>query len=230
MNTPGTGGNGLPDLPPEWGRVVVPDDASALAQEAAQVRRELRERARLAARRRFGALRQPLVWLVVAVLLTLAGLAAVTRPGPTATPAEGASSSPATLPAAPIGRPLPALDLVDTGQNPVPLRSLLPMMIILVDGCACPERVSEAAAAAPPQVNLVAVTGGRSAPSAPPGGSTGTRTLADPAGGLRSFLHLSPRPDAAVAVLVDRSGTVVRVLPQLGPIETYRADLTALAA
>ncbi|TDC30570.1 hypothetical protein E1211_24055, partial [Micromonospora sp. 15K316] len=153
MNTPGTGGNGLPDLPPEWGRVVVPDDASALAQEAAQVRRELRERARLATRRRFTTLRMPLVWLVVAVLITLAGLAAVTQPGPNAAPAEGASSSPATPPAVPTGRPLPALDLVDSGQSPVPLRSLLPVMIILVDGCACPERVSEAAAATPPQVN-----------------------------------------------------------------------------
>ncbi|MET7748506.1 hypothetical protein [Micromonospora sp. NPDC005367] len=226
MNTPGTEGNGLPDLPPEWGRVVVPDDASALAQEAAQVRRELRERARLATRKRLTALRMPLVWLVVAVLITLAGLAAVTRPGPTPAPA----TSPAAPPAALTGRPLPALDLVDAGQDPVPLRGLLPAMIILVDGCACPERVSEAAAAAPPQVNLVAVSGGRSVPSAPPAGGTGVRTLADPAGGLRSFLHLSPRPDAAVAVLVDRSGVVVRVLPELGPAEAYRADLDRLAA
>ncbi|TDC27195.1 hypothetical protein E1211_29460 [Micromonospora sp. 15K316] len=74
------------------------------------------------------------------------------------------------------------------------------------------------------------VTGGRAGPTAPAAGRTGMRTLADPAGGLRAFLHLSPRPDAAVAVLVDRSGTVVRVLPQLGPVETYRADLTRLAA
>ncbi|GII25314.1 hypothetical protein [Planosporangium mesophilum] len=48
-----SGGNGggwppdeLPDLPPEWGRIVIPDDASELAQEAAKVRRELRAEAR----------------------------------------------------------------------------------------------------------------------------------------------------------------------------------------
>lgn len=44
MGMPDAEGHGLPDLPPEWGRVVVPDDASALAEEAAQLRRELRRR------------------------------------------------------------------------------------------------------------------------------------------------------------------------------------------
>ncbi|GAA1803104.1 hypothetical protein HC028_04985 [Planosporangium flavigriseum] len=48
-----SGGNGggwppdeLPDLPPEWGTIVIPDDASELAREAARVRRELRWEAR----------------------------------------------------------------------------------------------------------------------------------------------------------------------------------------
>jgi hypothetical protein len=39
----GTLGNGLPDLPPEWGEVLIPDDASELDEEAASVRKELRK-------------------------------------------------------------------------------------------------------------------------------------------------------------------------------------------
>ncbi len=71
--------DGLPGLPPEWGRVVVPDDASALAAEAAQIRRELRRATGLPGRSA-GALGLPLLVLLVAVLTTLAGLLAVTWP------------------------------------------------------------------------------------------------------------------------------------------------------
>lgn len=42
---PPPGDGDLPQLPPEWGDVVVPDDASALAAEAEQVRAELRSAA-----------------------------------------------------------------------------------------------------------------------------------------------------------------------------------------
>ncbi|MEV1329516.1 hypothetical protein AB0J20_08055 [Micromonospora costi] len=216
--------DGLPDLPPEWGRVVVPDDASALAREAAEVRRELRRAARRATGR-WPVPGLPLLILVVAVLTTLAGLAAVTWPRSTRS-ADRSTPSPAAPPAALTGRSLPALDLVDAGQDPAPLRGLLPAMIILVDECACAERVTEAAAAAPPGVAVVTVTGDRTAPAA----GSGVRSLADPAGGLRSFLHLAPRPGTAAAVLVDRVGVVVRVLPDLGPVDAYRADLARLGA
>ncbi|MFG1652832.1 hypothetical protein ACGFIE_23160 [Micromonospora sp. NPDC049275] len=216
---------GLPDLPPEWGRVVVPDDASALAGEAAQVRRELRR----AAGRHTGhqALTLPLVVLLVALLTTLAGLLAVTWPR-TGRSTDRPTPAPATPPVALTGRPLPALDLVDASQAPVPLRGLLPAMIILVDGCPCPELVVEAAAAAPAGVAVITVAGGRTVETPPP--ANGVRTLADPAGGLRSFLGQPARPGTLTALLVDRSGVVTRVLPEVGPVEAYRQDLTALAA
>ena len=47
-------GNGLPDLPPEWGEVLIPDDASELDEEAASVRRELRKETRRTRRRLWG--------------------------------------------------------------------------------------------------------------------------------------------------------------------------------
>ncbi|MBB5110222.1 hypothetical protein FHU28_000061 [Micromonospora echinospora] len=216
---------GLPGLPPEWGRVFVPDDASALAEEARQVRRELR-RARAAARRRPGSLRLglPALILLVSVLITLAGLAAVTWPrttrsgAPTVLPHAGAAPQP-------VG-PLPALDLVGADDTPVPLRSLLPAMIILTDACACAEQVTTAAGAAPPGVTVVTVTAGRRAGAA---SVPGVRPLGDPAGGLRSYLHLSAQPGIAPALLVDRQGALVRLVPELGPLSDYGADLARLA-
>jgi hypothetical protein len=48
-------GNGLPDLPPEWGEVLIPDDAAELDEEAAHVRKELRKEARRQRRQAFHA-------------------------------------------------------------------------------------------------------------------------------------------------------------------------------
>jgi hypothetical protein len=220
---------GLPDLPPEWGRIVVPDDASALAAEAAQVRRELRRAAapRVGVRRTHG-LALPLLVLLVAVLTTLAGLIAVSWPR-TIRGVDRPTPAPYAPPAL-IGRALPALDLVDAAQKPVPLRGLLPTMIILVDACPCPERVAEAVAAAPAGVAVVTVTGGRTVAPQPPTVGPTARALADPAGGLRSFVGPPVGPGTASALLVDRAGLVTRMLPALGPADAYRADLVALAA
>ncbi|MFI5835323.1 hypothetical protein ACIA5A_16775 [Micromonospora sp. NPDC051300] len=228
MGVPDADGQGPPDglggLPPEWGRVVVPDDASALAEEARQVRRELRRDPRHAHRAPRLRLGLPLLVLLVSMLVTLAGLAAVTWPrprtgGPTVLPRV------TTAAPSPVG-PLPALDLVGADNTPVPLRSLLPAMIILVDACACADQVGTAAATAPPGVTVVTVTEGR---SAGPAVVTGVRPLGDPAGGLRSYLHLSAHPGTAAALLVDRRGALVRLVPELGPAADYQADLARLA-
>ncbi|MCX4389109.1 hypothetical protein OG777_19555 [Micromonospora peucetia] len=226
MGKPDADGPGLPDLPPEWGRVVVPDDASALAADAEQIRRELRGTPRRAtpsppAR---PSLALPLLVLLVAVLTTLAGLAAVTWPRSTPAPA----TSPYAPPAGPTGRPLPALDLVDAGQSPVPLRGLVPMMIILVDGCSCPDDVATATALVPAGVTLVTVAGDRPLRFTPPPGAS-VRALADPAGGLRAFLHLPATPGVATALLVDRAGVLVKVVPEVRSAEDYRAELAHLA-
>ncbi|WP_407937824.1 hypothetical protein [Micromonospora viridifaciens] len=242
---PDAEGQGLPDLPPEWGRVVIPDDASALAHEARQVRRELRRLRRHAAGRQLSARiggdpaalgrtpgpdgRQPLglpvLVLLVSVLITLAALAVVTWPRSTRS-----GGTPTVVPypaatAAAVG-PLPALDLVDAEQSPVPLRGLLPAMIVLVDACTCAEQVTQAAAAAPPDVTVVTVAGSRTAGPPP---APGVRALADPAGGLRDYLRLGAHPGTAPALLVNREGKLVRLVPELGPVDEYRDDLAHLA-
>jgi hypothetical protein len=122
----------LPELPPEWGTIVIPDDASELAQEATKVRRELRRQAR---QRRWRhrlhlpppsprdddeeatTLGVPLLVISIAVIATLTSLFAIAWPTrqlrpdlrPTAvasTPVAGTpgSSAPAgTATAAPTG-------------------------------------------------------------------------------------------------------------------------------
>ncbi|MEU6078035.1 hypothetical protein [Micromonospora sp. NPDC047074] len=232
MGKPDADGPGLPGLPPEWGRVIVPDDASALAAEAEQLRRELRDVVRPArpAGRGRSPFALPLLVLLVAVLTTVAGLVAVTWPR-SGRPEAEPTHTPYAPPAGASGRPLPALDLVDAEQSPVPLRGLVPAMIILVDGCACPDAVASAAALAPTGVTVVTVAGARAVPlSPPPGGAATVRALADPAGGLRAFLRLPARPGVATALLVDRAGVLVRVVPEIRSADDYRPDLSRLAA
>ncbi|NUT37711.1 MAG: hypothetical protein HOV79_32095 [Hamadaea sp.] len=110
----GTLGNGLPDLPPEWGEVVIPDDPAELDEEAEIVRKELRRaarRSRRAERMRVWRRRLhlperiddpdepsallPLLVLAIAVLITLVGLIAVTWSG-VMNPRQNPTPAPAT--------------------------------------------------------------------------------------------------------------------------------------
>ncbi|MFV2099546.1 hypothetical protein [Micromonospora sp. LOL_024] len=216
-------GPGMPDLPPEWGRLVVPDDASALADEAEQLRHELRHRTS-ARHRRWRPPAGPVLVLVVAVVTAVVGLAVVTWPRAGRSPGPGVST-PNPAPAQLTGRPLPALDLVDVEQSPVALRGLLPAVVLLVDGCVCPGAVAEAAAMAPAGVNVVTVAGAH--PRAAPTG-TRVRALADPAGGLRAFLRLPASQRTVTALLADRSGRITLVLPELDSIADHHAELALL--
>jgi hypothetical protein len=92
-------GNGPPDLPPEWGEVLIPDDASELDEEAATVRKELRKESRRARRHVWGdrwrrrlhlpqriddpeepSLLLPMLVLGVALLITLLSLLMIAWP------------------------------------------------------------------------------------------------------------------------------------------------------
>jgi hypothetical protein len=128
-NGGGQSPDGLPDLPPEWGIVVIPDDASELAQESLRVRRELRRESRQRRWRRrlhlpppkpkpatddeeeAPTLGVPLLVISIAVIATLVSLFAVAWPNtqqrphlqPTAvatTPAEAPASRPVGVPPA----------------------------------------------------------------------------------------------------------------------------------
>lgn len=232
----------LPEIPPEWGPIVIPDDPGALAEEAAQVRREMhRTRRRDRWHRRFGihpggaghrpheiaALRLPLIIMLVAVLAAMISMFTVAwsdRPPATPSPAP---SAPAALP----DRPLPALDLIDDSGASVPVRSLLPAVILLVEGCDCANQVAAAVAAAPAGVSVVTVTSGATSPGTLPpvlADSGGTHPLADPAAGIRNFVDVPATAGTATALLVTETGEVIRLVPQADSVETYRGDLALL--
>ncbi|GAB2942602.1 hypothetical protein GCM10027280_34000 [Micromonospora polyrhachis] len=227
---------GLPGLPPEWGTIIVPDDASALATDAARLRTELRRQARRTAwRRRLGLATGPdsgnprpvrlaLLIISVAVLVTLTSFIAAIRPS-----RQDSEAAPAGDSGNP-GRQLPALDLIGEEGAPVPLRGLLPALIVFTDDCVCTTELNLVSRIVPPGVTVVALTSDRSAqPERPPQSpAAGTRFLTDPATGLRTFLRLSPAPASVPVLLAARSGTVVRVLPAVGDLADHPAELAHL--
>lgn len=238
---------GLPELPAEWGPIVIPDDAAALAEEAAAVRRELRRqhgatRWQLPSRGTGGpravGMRLPLAVLALAVLVTLASVVASTWPGRSGPAGTGASTAaPGGTAAEAAGRDLPALELVDAAGGTVALRATLPAVVVLVDGCRCADLVADTAAARP-DLAVITVTAGRAAPGySPPSGGIPpavrgpgipVRHLTDPTGELRGGLGLGPSDGTAAVLLVSRAGRIVRLATHTTSVEEFRADLTLL--
>ncbi|MEV0606613.1 hypothetical protein AB0I61_09615 [Polymorphospora rubra] len=241
MGTPSNGDSrpdreGLPDLPAEWGTIVVPDDPSELAAEAAQVRRELRQRRR-AVRQRTGpdrtagrfepaSLRIPLLIVSLAVLAALTSLIAVIWQGQRQSDDNPATGGGGAAPTA----TLPAVDLVGPDGGPVPVHGLLPAVLVLVRDCACDAQIQAVAAGAPAEVTVVPV-GGRPPSVAPAPGGAAVRPLADPDARLDTFVDgLAAGEPGPTMLLVAASGRIVRVLPATTAVEEYRADLALLAS
>ncbi len=227
-------GGGLPDFPPEWGTIVIPDDAAELDDEASALRKELRRtarrdrwRQRLGLARRPGsdtpALGLPLLIMSVAIIATLTSLFALAWPGRTITrPLTGTAGTTATA------APIPDITLTDANGSPVKLRENLPAVVLLVDGCACTDLVGAAATAAPARVSVLAVA--RTVPDVPAATPPGkkVRALADQAGTLRATYAGSPPKTGVVAVLVRSDGRVARVVPEVTKLDDFRAALIAL--
>ncbi len=178
---------GLPDLPPEWGTVVIPDNAAELDAEATAIRRELRREAWLTrargltglgpGRRDVPSLGVPLVIIAVAVITTLLSLFVVTWDHRrTATPPVGpeAAQMEGSVPIADVS-------LTDTTGVRVRLRDLVPAILLLVEDCDCASLVSQIALATPPPITVVPVT---TAQPCVVGTVKNVRCLVDPAGTL----------------------------------------------
>src|SRR4051812_29211167 len=135
----------LPDLPEEWGVIVIPDDLAELSDEVEAVRAELRRAGkptrwqrllrRPAMRRlsRFatGAVRAPVLIISMAVLVTVASLFASAWPGPPRQPSTQRTSSTTDDQLT----SLPALELPGADGRNVPLAAKLPAVILLTEGC-----------------------------------------------------------------------------------------------
>ncbi|HKT06006.1 MAG TPA: hypothetical protein VJT31_41395 [Rugosimonospora sp.] len=236
-------GGGLPDLPPEWGTIVIPDDAAALEHEAELVRKELRRQARRNRwRLRFGlpalapgsgdgdtpALGLPLLIMSIAIIATLTSLFAIAWP----TRAVQSSPSPQTtaqVNAAPSTPPVPDLTLRDGAGTALRLRSALPAVILLVDGCSCGSLIIETARAVGPAVTVLAVA--RTAPPLPselPAGRT-VRAAADEHGTLRTMYGGGTPGTAVGAILVRSTGEVITALRDVRTVDSFRAYLGLLS-
>lgn len=219
----------LPDLPEEWGVIVIPDDLSELSDEVEVIRAELRhtershrwqrffDRPGLRQVRRLGIalLRAPVLIISMAVLVTVASLFASAWPGPPRQPIVQRTDDDHL-------ESLPAVELVGADGRMVPLRARLPAVILVTDGCECDGLVAATASAAQqhPQIAVVVITAAVSAAA-----STGSTGRATPA------TQTTPRttPPSATAirpvqVLHNRPGDDVRQQLQLG-----RPDGTAAA-
>jgi len=235
----------LPDLPAEWGTIVIPDDLSELSDEVAAVRAELRRSGQRTRWQRFAArpgmrrlrriaaacLKAPVLIISMAVLVTVASLFASAWPGPPRQPAVQRSASATTD----SDESLPALDLLNADGQTVPLRGQLPAVVLLTDGCDCAAFVAATTAAAPRTVTILTVTTA-APPSAatPPTGAAPqaegktVRALRDPTGELRKNLGLGLPDGTATAVLVNKQGTIIRKALRTKSVDQFRADLARL--
>jgi hypothetical protein len=263
-------GGGLPDLPPEWGTVIIPDDASELDDEGVSVRRSFR---REAFRRRWRhrlhlkqkpmrrvdddspGLAVPLLIMTVAVIATLTSLFAVAWPGqrPRAVP---------PLVRSPQSISIADLALVDGKGVQVLLRDIAPAVILLDENCPCDAFVGatfdavsaarpaatpaspgtsaavvtgSAAAGRPPADHVTIIVVGQTLPKVPSLSTPAVPVvaLADPKHELRTAIPAltppSPGSDIlAAAVLIDGSGSIVRVVPSVTSAQDFRNDVKLL--
>ena len=158
----------LPEVPEEWGVIVIPDDLSGLDDEVRAVQAELRLtrpqtrwqrfKARPAIRRlrRLSAagVRAPVLIISMAVLVTVASLFASAWPGPARSPATQRTANTTDEPAG----ALPALELLDPDGRTAALRERLPAVILLTEGCDCVQLVAATTAAVRPDLPVVPVT------------------------------------------------------------------------
>ncbi|WP_067509105.1 hypothetical protein [Actinoplanes sp. TFC3] len=249
-NWPGDSGSpdGLPDLPAEWGVIVIPNDLSELSEEVTAIRDELRREQRttrwhrffdrpgLRTLRRLGAasLRAPVLIISLAILVTVASLFASAWPGPARSPAtqRTASSTDEST------TTLPALELKAADGRIVPLRGELPAVVLLTDGCDCATLIADTTAAVRPGITVVTVRSGKAPQTAteqtPPTSNTPqaqgkmVRELHDPTGELRSTLKLSAPDGTAAVLLVNRAGDVVRMIPRVALAKEFQPDLARL--
>jgi hypothetical protein len=236
----------LPDLPEEWGVIVIPDDLSELSDEVEAIRAELRQAerrtrwqriadrpvVRLLRRVATAALKAPVLIISMAVLVTVASLFASAWPGPPRSPAAQRTTGTTDD----HTDTLPALELENDAAQPIALRGKLPAVVLITDGCNCAGLIADTITAVPPDVAVVTVTSGPPSPTGktPPTGATPqaqgktVRVLRDPTGELRKNLNLNKPDGSAAAVLVNDTGEIIKLVPATRSVDQFRLDLAKL--
>ncbi|GGM39565.1 hypothetical protein ACFFX1_31115 [Dactylosporangium sucinum] len=240
-------GGGLPDLPPEWGTVIIPDDPGALDDEGAKIRRQFR---RAAIRRRWRrrlhlapepvrrttddspGLAVPLLIMSIAVIATLVSLFAVAWPGhaPRTTPRVAPPSSP------PVAVSLAGLTLFDATGTAIPIKDVAPAIILLVEGCSCEHLITTTVDAVgagtspkPGKPTTVLVVATR-VPTLPIGldAAVPVKAAADPNNSVRAAVPALATDRTTSAVLIDSAGKVTKTSRNVTSATEFVDDLRAL--
>lgn len=232
---------GLPDLPPEWGTIIIPDDAAALDAEGASIRRQFRRAAmRSRWRRRLHlppepvrrttddspGLVVPLLIMSIAVIATLASLFAVAWPGRAAHPVPHVG---APSPAAPVSLTGISLQTADGAQ--VALKDLSPAVILLVEGCTCEKLISSTVEAVAGTTSTTKVLVVANHPPTLPGGlneKVTVRAFADPNNSLRATVPVLAGDRTSSAVLVGSNGNVVKAVRAVTTPDDFHEELSKL--
>jgi hypothetical protein len=238
--TPPSDNGGVPDLPPEWGVVVIPDDPSELDRESLALRRQRRRSMRRAKwRRRLGLpartgaedenppVGTPLLIMAIAIVAALTSLFAITL----STRAGSGTTTTTQTAAAPSFTPqMMDLALPDAAGKPVSLQQNRPAVILVLDGCLCEQLIQDTVKAAPTKVHVLVVD--RKIPTLPAGVTA--LALADSQQALLATYGAGPDRNAnqarqVTAMLVNASGNVIRTFSHANAIADFRDALTALA-
>jgi len=227
---------GLPDLPPEWGTVVIPDDLTELGRETAEYQRTTRRVARRNRwRRRFHLAPKPdsdsppvgipLLIMCIAIVAALTSLFAVTvtTHGTPEPPTTTAGPAPQATP------PMVDLGLSDSAGKILRTDEHLPAVFLLLDGCACSQLISETAAIAPSSVTVLVVD------KAAPFIAVGVRatSLGDPTQALLALYGAGADWNATpagvpTALLVNSKGTVTATISPAFNVADFQTALHAL--
>jgi hypothetical protein len=237
--TPPSDNGGVPDLPPEWGVVVIPDDPSELDRETLALRRQRRRSMRRAKwRRRLGLpartgaddenppVGTPLLIMAIAIVAALTSLFAITLSTRTGSGTTTTAQRPA---ASPVTPQMMNLSLPNGNGGQVNLQKSLPAVILVLDGCQCEQLIRDTVNSAPTKIHVLVVD--RTAPTLPKGVTA--VALADSQQALLATYGAGPdrnsRPAGQVtAVLVDASGSVVHTFSHANEIADFRDALSAL--
>jgi hypothetical protein len=231
---------GLPDLPPEWGVVVIPDDLHELDRESSELRRERRRIARRNRwRRRFGLppidpdadappIGAPLLVMSITIIAAVTSLLAITlstRPVSTPAPARTAAAASTTA------HQMINLSLGQADGRLVALHDTEPAVILLLDGCQCDQLIRDTARLAPTKVTVLVVD--RRVPTIPAG--VHVTALADPEQALLATYGGGADQNATpsgipAAVLVDARGTIMRSVRPATKATDFETDLVRLGS
>lgn len=161
----------------------------------------------------------------IAIIATLASLFTIAWPD--RSNKETGASHPSTAAAGDFA-PVPDVTLhMPTGT--LQLHSTLPAVVLLVDGCACGDLISQTAQAVGPGVTVLAVA--HSLPTLPSPLPAGRKVIAasDEDSRLRAAYGTSPLTTGVIALLVKNTGEVVAAVTKVQSVESFRGDLSQLS-